>query len=140
MLLFDYFTLKIIWWLFVLVLLIGFALLDGFRIVSIPDPVSVITPLDKTVELSRGAGLQNYAKTNWMILAPVLAFGGGLLAFLFSRKNRPRIAFIFSGSALAGVILTTAFAMFPFIFPFSTNPNNSLRLPCYLFFLCFRSG
>lgn len=30
MILFDYFTLKIIWWIFVAVLLIGFALLDGF--------------------------------------------------------------------------------------------------------------
>ena len=28
--LFDYFTLKIIWWLFVGVLLIGFAVMDGF--------------------------------------------------------------------------------------------------------------
>ena len=28
--LFDYFTLKIIWWLFVCILLIGFAVMDGF--------------------------------------------------------------------------------------------------------------
>ena len=28
--LFDYYTLKIIWWLFVGVILIGFAVMDGF--------------------------------------------------------------------------------------------------------------
>ena len=43
-----------------------------------------------------------------------------------SRIHRPGIAFIFSGASLAGVILTAALAMFPFVMPSSTHPNSSL--------------
>jgi cytochrome d ubiquinol oxidase subunit II len=61
-----------------------------------------------------------------MVVAPVLAFAGAILALLLSSFNRAGLAFIFSGSALAGVILTAGFAMFPFIMPSSTIPNGSL--------------
>ena len=70
--------------------------------------------------------MQNYSIYPWMILAPVLAFVGGILAIVLSRMNRPGIAFVFSGSALAGVILTAGFVMFPFVIPSTTDPNSSL--------------
>jgi cytochrome d ubiquinol oxidase subunit II len=38
------------------------------------------------------------------------------------------LAFIFSSAALTGVILTAAFAMFPFIMPSATNPASSLTV------------
>lgn len=100
--------------------------IEGFRIVSSPDPGTAFSPLAKTVEVSQGAWMENFANYPWMMLAPVLAFVGGILAIVLSRLNRPGIAFIFSGSALAGVILTAGFAMFPFVMPSSTNPNSSL--------------
>lgn len=100
--------------------------IEGFRIVSSPDPGTAFSPLAKTVEVSQGAWMENFANYPWMMLAPVLAFVGGILAIVLSRLNRPGIAFIFSGSALAGVILTAGFAMFPFVMPSSTNPNASL--------------
>jgi cytochrome d ubiquinol oxidase subunit II len=100
--------------------------LDGYRIVSSPDPGAAFSPVDKEVELVAGAWMQNYSKYPWMIVAPVLAFAGGILALLLSGINRSGLAFVFSGSALAGVILTAGFAMFPFIMPSSTNPNGSL--------------
>ncbi|UCG12291.1 MAG: cytochrome d ubiquinol oxidase subunit II, partial [Deltaproteobacteria bacterium] len=62
----------------------------------------------------------------WMMLAPVLAFVGAILAIVLSRLNRAGIAFVCSGSALTGVILTAGFAMFPFIMPSTTYPNGSL--------------
>ena len=102
--------------------------IEGFRIVSSPDPGTAFSPLAKTVEVSQGAWMENYASYPWMMLAPVLAFVGGILAIVLSRLNRPGIAFIFSGSALAGVILTAGFAMFPFLMPSTTNPNSSLTV------------
>jgi len=102
--------------------------IEGFRIVSSPDPGTAFSPLAKTVEVSQGGWMENYANYSWMMLAPVLAFVGGILAIVLSRLNRPGIAFIFSGSALAGVILTAGFAMFPFLMPSTTNPNSSLTV------------
>lgn len=122
--------------LFGIIFMVAFALagiwqaqgIQGFRLVSSPDPGTAFSPLAKTVEVSRGAWLQNYSSYPWMMLAPVLAFAGGILAIVLSRLNRPGIAFIFSGSALAGVILTAGFAMFPFVMPSTTNPNGSLTV------------
>jgi cytochrome d ubiquinol oxidase subunit II len=57
-----------------------------------------------------------------------MAFAGGLAALLLSGINRPGWAFVFSGTALAGVILTAGFAMFPFVIPSSTDPNSSLTV------------
>jgi cytochrome d ubiquinol oxidase subunit II len=100
--------------------------IEGFRIVTMPDPGSVMTPLDKTVEVAPGAWLTNYSRFPWMMAAPAVVFLGGVLAVLLSRANRPGLGFVCSGSALAGVILTAGFVMFPFIMPSSTNPNSSL--------------
>lgn len=100
--------------------------IDGYRIVSSPNPGSAFSPLAKEVEVAAGAWMQNYSIYPWMILAPVLAFAGGILALVLSGINRPAFAFVCSGSALGGVILTAGFAMFPFIIPSSTNPNSSL--------------
>jgi len=58
----------------------------------------------------------------------VLAFAGGIAAILLSGADRPGYAFVFSGAALAGVILTAGFAMFPFVIPSTTSPNSSLTV------------
>jgi len=100
--------------------------IEGFRIVTMPDPGSVMTPLDKIVEVAPGAWLTNYSRFPWMMAAPTVVFLGGVLAVLLSRANRPGLGFVCSGSALAGVILTAGFVMFPFIMPSSTHPNSSL--------------
>jgi len=100
--------------------------IEGFRIVTMSDPGSVMTPLDKTVEVAPGAWLTNYSRFPWMMAAPAVVFLGGVLAVLLSRANRPGLGFVCSGSALAGVILTAGFVMFPFIMPSSTHPNSSL--------------
>lgn len=99
---------------------------EGFRIVTMPDPGSTLTPLDKTVEVAQGAWLTNFSRYPWMMAAPAAVFLGGALAVLLSRANRPGLGFVCSGTALAGVILTAGFAMFPFIMPSSSHPNNSL--------------
>ena len=102
--------------------------IQGYRIVSMPDPGGVVVPLAKTVEKISGAWMATYAAHAWMWLAPVLAVGGGLLALLLSAGGRAGAAFVFSGAALAGTILTAGFAMFPFVMPSSTFPNASLTV------------
>ena len=102
--------------------------IEGFRIVSMPDPGSVITPLDKTVEVAPGAWLVNFSRYPWMMTAPAAVFLGGALAILLSRAGRPGWGFICSGTAVAGVILTAGFAMFPFVMPSITHPDHSLTV------------
>ena len=72
--------------------------------------------------------MANFSRYPWMMLAPAAVFLGGLLGIGLSRANRPGWGFIGSGTALAGVILTAGFAMFPFVMPSSTQPNSSLTL------------
>lgn len=100
--------------------------IDGYRIVAMPDPGGVVSPLSKTVEVATGAWMDNYQTRPWTAAAPALAFVGALLAIGLTRIDRPGAAFVFSGASLAGVILTAALAMFPFIVPSSTHPGSSL--------------
>jgi cytochrome d ubiquinol oxidase subunit II len=100
--------------------------IEGYRVISMPDPGTAFSPLAKTVEKSTGAWLVNYTQYPWMVLAPALAVAGALLAIVLSAVKRPGVAFIFSGVSLAGVILTAGFVMFPFVMPSSIAPNSSL--------------
>lgn len=99
---------------------------EGYRIVAMPDPNGAFSPLAKTVSRAPGAWLSNYARYPWMLLAPASSFAGAALAMLAAARNRPGIGFLCSGLALAGVILTAGFSMFPFVLPSSTSPNDSL--------------
>jgi len=102
--------------------------IDGYRIVSMPEAGTAFSPLAKQVETATGAWMQNYTQCGYTIIAPVLAFAGGILALLLSGANRAGAAFVCSGAALAGVILTAGFAMFPFVIPSSADPNGSLTI------------
>jgi cytochrome d ubiquinol oxidase subunit II len=102
--------------------------IDFYQIVSMPESGTAFSPLAKKVEIAAGGLMQNYSTCGYTILAPILAFAGGNMAILLSGANRPGVAFICSGAALAGVILTAGFAMFPFVLPSSTDPNSSLTV------------
>ncbi len=103
-----------------------FKFIDGYRIVSMPDPGMLLTPLGKTVEVAAGAWQDNFGRWPLTIAAPAAAFIGAMLALILSSAGRPGSAFIFSGVCLAGVIMTAAIAMFPFVMPSSTVPDVSL--------------
>ncbi|MBL0713873.1 MAG: cytochrome d ubiquinol oxidase subunit II [Desulfosarcina sp.] len=102
--------------------------IEGYRIVAMPDPGSVLTPLDKRVEIAAGAWLANFKAYPAMMLAPGSVYIGVLAAILLCRAGRPGTGFVFSGVSLAGVIVTTGLAMFPFVMPSSTHPDHSLTL------------
>lgn len=120
---------------FAVLFLLAFALagvwvanLNGFTVVSMPEPGATPNILAKVVEQTEGAWLSNYSRFPWMVLAPVLAFTGGLAALWLSRANHSGLAFFASSLALAGVILTAGFSMFPFIMPSSVDANSSLTM------------
>lgn len=122
--------------LFGVALIVTFALagiwlvlgIDGYRIVSMPATDALPNPLAKEVVQEAGAWLTNYAAYPWMLAAPALGLGSAALAVLTARGNRPGWGFLFSSLALAGVILTAGFSMFPFVMPSSVDPNHSLTL------------
>ena len=109
--------------------LAGYAIatgIDGYRIASMPPAGTSFVPVAKTVTVASGAWLDNYARYRWMIAAPVAAFAGAVLGFVMSGLRRPGLAFIASGVAVASVVLTAGFALFPFIMPSSSHPPSSL--------------
>jgi cytochrome d ubiquinol oxidase subunit II len=101
---------------------------DGYRIVAIPPVNDVVVPTAKSVVRESGAWLANYTLYPWMLLAPALAFFGALFTLFLSRAGKPGTALFASGAAVAGVILTAGFSMFPFVMPSSSDPNSGLTL------------
>ncbi len=102
--------------------------IDGYIITSTQNVNLALNPLAKTVEKSAGAWLSNYHTYPWMTLAPIAGFAGITLSLFSARFKYERTAFLFSSIAIAGIILTAGFSMFPFIMPSSTNPVSSLTL------------
>lgn len=117
-----------------IVLIVGFMVagwwiatgIPGYKIISMPSPNSVMTPLAKVVQKAPGIWLDNYADYPWMWLAPLTAIGAALVAVGLSQINRPATAFVFTAFSVASVALTAGLAMFPFIMPSSTVPDVSL--------------
>ncbi len=99
---------------------------DGYSIVSEIDPVGPSNPLHKVVVTPAGAWLENYRTYPWMMAAPALGLAGALTAAGMFAYRSVWGAFLASALGLVGVIGTPGLAMFPFIFPSSSNPNVSL--------------
>jgi cytochrome d ubiquinol oxidase subunit II len=102
--------------------------IDGYRIVAMPPADASFIPVAKTVELVRGAWLDNYVLYPWTMAAPVAAFAGALLAVVASLLRRAGAAFLLSCGAVSGVVVTAGLALFPFIMPSSSHPASSLTV------------
>jgi cytochrome d ubiquinol oxidase subunit II len=102
--------------------------IDGYHIVSMGAFDAAPNPLHKTVQTSSGAWLNNYTKFSWLFLIPTTVFVMTFFTVMFSRLNKPGLAFIASSVSVAGVILTAGFSMFPFLLPSSSDPNSSLTV------------
>ena len=119
-----------------LVFVVAFALagvwiatgIDGYRIVSMPPVDTAFMPPAKTVERVMGGWLGNYSLHPWTLVAPVAAFGGALLALVASRRQRLGLAYTLSSIAIASVLFTAGFALFPFIMPSSQDIASSLTI------------
>ncbi|MBS1170805.1 MAG: cydB, partial [Burkholderiaceae bacterium] len=109
----------------------GFAVafgIEGYRIVSMPDPNVSFMPIVKEVIRARGAWLDNYARWPLMWLLPVLAVLGAGLCVMFSMRRQGMQAFLASGLSVAMIILTAGLSLFPFVMPSSLAENSSLTL------------
>lgn len=104
------------------------AQLNGYQLVGSVDTNGPSNPLTKSVELVSGGWVKNYSLYSWMLAAPVLGVMGALACAWFSAKARAGWAFVSSSLAIAGVILTSGFSMFPFLMPSNVQINSSLTL------------
>ena len=102
--------------------------IDGYQITSMPPADTSFLPSAKAVERLPGGWLQNYSKLPWTAIAPLAAVGATILALILSALRRALPAFILSCIAVATVVLTAGFALFPFIMPSSSTPGHSLTV------------
>jgi cytochrome d ubiquinol oxidase subunit II len=102
--------------------------LDGQRILSVVDTSGPANPLAKQVAVASGAWLANYRAHAMLWLAPLLAVAGAALTWLLLRAARPGLAFVSSAATVAGTILTAGIALFPFLMPSSTHPDQGLTV------------
>lgn len=102
--------------------------IDGQRIASAVDTLGPSNPLDKHVTVTAGGWLANFRAHGALWLAPAVALLGAVLSAVLLRAGRAGLAFIASGAALAGTILTAGFALYPFLMPSSTHPDQGLTV------------
>jgi cytochrome d ubiquinol oxidase subunit II len=102
--------------------------LDGQTISAGGDPMGPSSPLFKSVEVLRGAWLGNYRGHQLLWLAPLIALLAAVFAAIMLRLGRPGAAFISSSLTVAATILTAGIALFPFLLPSSTDPNQGLTV------------
>ncbi len=105
----------------------GFWLLaiNGHALRGVIDHAGASDPLIKQVILVRGGWLANLARHPWTMAAPILA---GIALFGVALIRNRRIAFVASMLAVACIVLTAGFGLFPFLLPSSTNPSHGLTV------------
>ena len=106
----------------------AYSSLIGFTVTSAVDHAGPSDPTRKTVQLVAGAWSNNFRAWPWMWIAPACAVLGACGAHLFLHWRRAGAAFAASVLVQAGTILTGGFALFPFLLPSSTFPNQSLTI------------
>jgi cytochrome d ubiquinol oxidase subunit II len=102
--------------------------IGGYGIVGSIDHAGASDPTHKTVEIVAGAWLNNFHTWPWMWLAPAGALCAAVCAHALLHLRRSGAAFIASALVQAGTILTAGFALFPFLMPSSTRPDQSLTV------------
>ena len=101
--------------------------IQGYHIVGAVAPNGPSNPL--YTEVARGGSwLDAYTLRPWILIAPILGFGGLLLTVLGLRSRREISTLLFSKLAILGVISSVGLTMFPFILPSSTDAHSSLTV------------
>jgi cytochrome bd ubiquinol oxidase subunit II len=102
--------------------------LDGQRIVSGANALAPASPLMKSVATARGAWLENYRAHGVLWLVPSIALLAAGTTWVLLGIRRAGAAFVSSALTLAGTILTAGIALFPFLMPSSTHPDQGLTV------------
>ena len=102
---------------------------EGYVVTSVLDHFAPSSPASgKEVAVEVGAWFKNFNETPALWIFPALVVIGALLNVVASKANRCGFAFFFSVLTMAGVIITAAVSMFPFVMPSSTHPAQSLLI------------
>jgi cytochrome bd ubiquinol oxidase subunit II len=100
--------------------------LQGFEISGQIAHDGPSNPLNKTVTLVRGGWFANVALHPALLLTVAVAYLGAIGSVLL--RARPGLAFIASALVPFGTIATAGMALFPFLMPSSSDPNESLTV------------
>lgn len=98
--------------------------IDGYNLTSLVPHDGPSNPLHKIVSRHAGAWFVNYQVIPWALMAPIAGIIAPFFAALFARYSK--MAFLFSATAVIGIIATVGVSMFPFILPSSSHPDQSL--------------
>ena len=104
------------------------ASLAGHQITSGADPLGPSNPLAKHVTLVPGGWLTQFRTHPLLWLLPLGALAAAAAAWAFLGARRGPAAFIASAISVATVILTAGVALFPFLMPSSTHPDQGLTV------------
>ena len=102
--------------------------IDGYRITAMPDANTAFMPLAKTVVTASGAWMDNYARWPATWAFPIITVLAALLCVMFSLAHKALPAFLASGTAVTGIVLTAGTSMFPFVMPSSLDFSSSLTI------------
>lgn len=102
--------------------------LDGQRLLSPVDGEAPANPLGKHVAVVSGGWLTNYHAHPLLWLAPLLAVLGAGAAGALLRAGRAGLAFVASAATVAATIVTAGVALFPFLMPSATHPDEGLTV------------
>ncbi len=102
--------------------------LGGHRIGFLADHFGASNPLNKQVVVSHGAWFANYRAHALLWLIPLAALLGALATRALLGAGRAGAAFLTSAVTQAATILTAGVALFPFLMPSSTRPNQGLTV------------
>ncbi|MET0290537.1 MAG: cytochrome d ubiquinol oxidase subunit II [Pseudoxanthomonas sp.] len=98
----------------------------GFSVQQALDPNGPSNPLIKSVQHASGLWMRNYGLHPWTWVFPLMGVISALACAAALRAGRAVTAFLASAFAVAAIILTEGFAVFPFLLPSSTHPDASL--------------
>ncbi len=102
--------------------------MDGFVVRGDIDPAGPSNPLWKSVGKEAGGWLNTYRHTPSSLAAPLFAYLGAFVAAFALARGAARLALVASSAAVAGVIATAGFSLFPFLLPSSSHPDHSLTV------------
>lgn len=100
--------------------------IDGYAITSKHVAQAASDPTLKTVAMTKGIWLHNYAQYPLFVLAPAVAAIALIAAALLRKQAGP--AFIASSVSVAAIIATVGLSLFPFFLPSIAQPNHSLTV------------
>lgn len=100
--------------------------IDGYQVTSSLAHDGASNPSLKSVAHGASAWFANYRSEPLLWLAPLLAVAGAASAWRM--RSRRLLAFLSSGVVCAAVLATAGLALFPFLLPSSSSPNDSLTV------------